>query len=131
MWRMAVWMGHSVRLELTLAGVLVKLANHYTTRGAQHSWRSKGKLLNDVVMNPFPWTGKWRTFQQELLYRSSVPTQDVVWKTCLKRWMIVRERERERERERVRKIRTNSMIWWWSMRLLIPCPLVVWHKVSF
>ena len=27
-------MGHPMRLELTLAGLLVKLANHYTTRGA-------------------------------------------------------------------------------------------------
>ena len=30
----AEWMGHPMRLELTLAGLLVKLANHYTTRGA-------------------------------------------------------------------------------------------------
>ena len=28
-------MGHPMRLELTLAGLLVKLANHYTTRGAR------------------------------------------------------------------------------------------------
>ena len=27
-------MGHPMRLELTLAGLLVKLANHYTIRGA-------------------------------------------------------------------------------------------------
>ena len=26
-------MGHPMRLELTLAGLLVKLANHYTIRG--------------------------------------------------------------------------------------------------
>ena len=26
------WMGHPMRLELTLAGLLVKLANHYITR---------------------------------------------------------------------------------------------------
>ena len=26
-------MGHPMRLELTLVGLLVKLANHYTTRG--------------------------------------------------------------------------------------------------
>ena len=30
-------MGHPMRLELTLAGLLVNLANHYTTRGAQES----------------------------------------------------------------------------------------------
>ena len=33
-WHKADWMGHPMRLELTLAGLLVKLANHYTTRGA-------------------------------------------------------------------------------------------------
>ena len=38
MWHKADWMGHPMRLELTLAGLLVKLANHYTTRGAQMSW---------------------------------------------------------------------------------------------
>ena len=27
-------MGHPMRIELTLAGLRVKLANHYTTRGA-------------------------------------------------------------------------------------------------
>ena len=37
MWHKAEWMGHPMRLELTLAGLLVKLANHYTTRGAQYS----------------------------------------------------------------------------------------------
>ena len=28
-------MGHPMRLELTLVGLLVKIANHYTTKGAQ------------------------------------------------------------------------------------------------
>ena len=34
MWYKADWFGHPMKLELTLAGLLVKLANHYTTRGA-------------------------------------------------------------------------------------------------
>ena len=34
MWHKADWMGHPMRLKLTFAGLLVKLANHYTTRGA-------------------------------------------------------------------------------------------------
>ena len=34
MWHKGDWMGHPMRLELTPAGLLVKLANHYTTRGA-------------------------------------------------------------------------------------------------
>ena len=40
-------------------------------------------------------------YQQELIYISSVRTQDVVWKTCLEWWVIVTGGERERERERV------------------------------
>ena len=31
MWHKAEWMGHPMRLELTRVGLLVKLANHYTT----------------------------------------------------------------------------------------------------
>ena len=34
MWHKADSMGHPMRLELTLAGLLVKLANHYTNWGA-------------------------------------------------------------------------------------------------
>ena len=38
--------------------------------------------------------------QQEVIYISSVQTQDLIWKTYWERWMIVTEEERERERER-------------------------------
>ena len=34
MWHKAEWMGHPMRLELTRVGLLVKLANRYTTKGA-------------------------------------------------------------------------------------------------
>ena len=34
MWHKAEWMGRPMRLELTRVGLLVKLANRYTTRGA-------------------------------------------------------------------------------------------------
>ena len=30
----AIWKGNPMRLELTRVGLLVELANHYTTRGA-------------------------------------------------------------------------------------------------
>ena len=46
MWHKADWMGHPMRLELTLAGLLVKLANHYTTGGALLSGYKS--LLADV-----------------------------------------------------------------------------------
>ena len=31
MWHKAEWMGYPMRLEITREGLLVKLANHYTT----------------------------------------------------------------------------------------------------
>ena len=34
MWHKAIWKGYPMRLELTRVGLLVELANHYTTRGA-------------------------------------------------------------------------------------------------
>ena len=34
MWHKAIWKGHPMRLELTRVGLLVELANRYTTRGA-------------------------------------------------------------------------------------------------
>ena len=34
MWHKAEWIGHPKRLELTRVGLLVKLANHYTTKVA-------------------------------------------------------------------------------------------------
>ena len=49
MWHKAEWMGRPMRLELTRVGLLVKLANRYTTKGAppknykykRDSWASK------------------------------------------------------------------------------------------
>ena len=35
MWFKAVWIGRTIRLELTRQGLLAELANQYTTRGAQ------------------------------------------------------------------------------------------------
>ena len=37
MWHKAEWIGHPMRIELTRVGLLVKLANRYTTKGAQPS----------------------------------------------------------------------------------------------
>ena len=35
MWHKAIWKGRPMRLELTRVGLLVELANRYTTKGAQ------------------------------------------------------------------------------------------------
>ena len=40
MWHKAIWKGHPMRLELTRVGLLVELANHYTTRGTSHMRRN-------------------------------------------------------------------------------------------
>ena len=34
MWHKAEWIGHPMRIELTRVGLLVYLANRYTTKGA-------------------------------------------------------------------------------------------------
>ena len=41
MWHNSIWMGYPMRLELTLAGLPVKLANLYTTRGALYRQRQR------------------------------------------------------------------------------------------
>ena len=38
MWHKAEWMGRPMKLELTRVGLLVELANCYTTRGPQYIW---------------------------------------------------------------------------------------------
>ena len=35
MYHKAAWIGHPMRIELTRVGLLVYLANHYTTRGTR------------------------------------------------------------------------------------------------
>ena len=54
MWHKTEWMAHQMRLELTRLGLLVKLANRYTTRGAQCSWyeviESMGKYFEDGII---------------------------------------------------------------------------------
>ena len=45
MWHKAEWMGHPMKLELKLAGLQVKLANHYTTGGALSNLQSTFALM--------------------------------------------------------------------------------------
>ena len=71
---------------------------------------SPGEVVSNFICDIF-----YRPLQMDLpvladelesIHIISMRTQNVVWKTCLERWIIGTERERERERERVRKIRT-------------------------
>ena len=45
-------MGHTMRLERTCVGLLVQLANHYTTRGALHLYISSRVEFSAVVQQP-------------------------------------------------------------------------------
>ena len=50
MWHNAEWMVHPIRLELTREDLLVKLAIHYTTRGARlHHLRRPDYLLFIII----------------------------------------------------------------------------------
>ena len=50
MWHKAIWNGHPMRLELTRVGLLVELANHYTTRGAP-PWYVLPRKRSELVSN--------------------------------------------------------------------------------
>ena len=72
-------MGHPMGIELTRAGLLVYLANHYTTRGDEH--------LRDVLR----WTsthgyanvdGLTRTYINQLLMQILVNIVEGVEQTC-------------------------------------------------
>ena len=41
----AKWMGHAMRLELTLAGLLIKLAYHYPVRRTHHIYKNRKKCV--------------------------------------------------------------------------------------
>ena len=58
MWHKAEWIGHPMRIELTRVGLLVKLANCYTIKGAQ-----QGQSYRAFSEN--------QTYWVKMLYRES------------------------------------------------------------
>ena len=52
MWHKAEWIVHPMTLDLTLAGFLVKLANHYTTRGASEVEVCRISKLTGISFRP-------------------------------------------------------------------------------
>ena len=82
MWHKAKWMGHPMRLELTRVGLLVKLANRYTTRGALNtytwSWLTESEDSTPVVQIKFP-------------VRNSVWTPEFDMKHLKKAFVIIRK----------------------------------------
>ena len=53
MWHKAIRKGHPMKLELTRVGLLVELANHYTTRGAPTCWQWLVKIDTCIYMYLF------------------------------------------------------------------------------
>ena len=49
MWHKAEWIGHPMRIELTRVGLLVKLANRYTTKGARSSENNNSYVYKNNV----------------------------------------------------------------------------------
>ena len=78
------------------------------TRHAGHCWRSRDKLINDVL----PWTPTYgranagrpaRTYIQQLCEDTGCGHED----------LLEAMNDREKWRERVRDIRASGMTWWW------------------
>ena len=89
------WRQHPTRHQLYgHLPPITKTIQARRTRHAGHCWRSTGELISDV----FLWTPHMAKQKQddllELTYSSYVMTQDVILKTCQRRWMIGRNGER-------------------------------------
>ena len=55
MWHKVEWKERPIRLELTRVGLLVSLANHYTTRGAHNMAYSKSHKKQYKYITIFEW----------------------------------------------------------------------------
>ena len=69
-------------------------------RHVRYNLRSNDELISDVPWWTFHMDAQVWDHQLELIYNSSLRTQDVVWKTCQKQWMIELDGEREREKRK-------------------------------
>ena len=93
------WRQHSTKRQLY--GHLLPISKTMQvrrTRHAGHWWRSRDKLISDVLL----WTrshGQAKAEQPARTYSRSVRIRDVAQRTCQKRWTIGRSGERERVRD--------------------------------
>ena len=77
---------------LTQQNNISKTIQERQTRHAEHCWRNKDELISDWPLHAdMP---VWAD-QQEIIYISSVQTQDAVWKTCPEWQLIGMKGERE------------------------------------
>ena len=85
MWHKAEWIGHPMRLDVTLASLQVKLADHYTTRGtvsrnsSSHQSDAKTNEKRNKSMKPCmifiysskqSWGGGWHVLRLVLQFKS-------------------------------------------------------------
>ena len=102
------WRQHHTKQQLYgHLPLITKTIEVRQTRYVRHCWRSKDKLISDVLL----WTPShgWANARRPArTYSSSVPIQDVALKTCHKQWTIERGGQ-----ERVRDIRADGPTWWW------------------
>ena len=86
----AVWMGHPMRLEFTLAGLLVKLANHYKSRGTltPEVYSMRNFSLKSELRQPY----MKRKFYTELILKNSLfieVSRDCADKQHMVGWLVV------------------------------------------
>ena len=103
------WRQHPTRYQLYgHLPPITKTIQVRQTRHAGHCWRSKDKLISDVLL----WTPAYgqakagrpaRTYIQQLCEDTGCSPEDLP--EAMNDW--------EKRRERVRDIRAGSMTWWW------------------
>ena len=89
MWHNAEWMVHSIRLELTRKGLLVKLANHYTTGGVYQGRKYFGKY--DAFLNSFFPDVSWLIRRHEWITNTTIKSEMSVLfnQRCLKERILL------------------------------------------
>ena len=89
------WQQHPTRHQLYgHLPPITKTIQARRTRHTGHCWRSKDKLVSDVLRWTPHMANQKQDDQLEHTYSSSVMIRDVTMKTCQRRWMIGRRGER-------------------------------------
>ena len=103
------WRQHPTRHKLNgHLPPIMKTIQVRRTRHAGHCWRSKDKLISDVLL----WTPTYGPA------KAGRPVQKYIQQLCEDTWCSSKDlpeamNDREKWRERVRDIRTSGMAWWW------------------
>ena len=99
------WRHHPTRHQLYgQLPPITKTIQIRRTRHAGHCWRSRDKLISDVLL----WTPTHG--QHEHTFSNYVRIRDVVQKTCLRRWTIGKSGERG---SGISVPTSTTWGWWW------------------